>query len=179
MIFTATSLAGVFRITPERKADVRGFFARSWCEQEFRAHGLNPRIAQCAISFNHKKGTLRGMHYQLAPYAEAKLVRCTAGAIYDVALDLRPESPTFTQHVAVELDAHIREMLYIPEGLAHGFQTLTDDTEVCYQMSEVYMPEFARGVRYDDPAFGMSWPIAEPVILERDATYPDFPLVPR
>ena len=178
MIFTATPLAGVFLITPERKRDVRGFFARTWCEREAAAHGLNPCVAQCATSYNRKQGTLRGLHYQVAPYAEAKLVRCIAGAIYDVALDLRPDSPTFAQHLAVELTAENRQMLYIPEGLAHGFQTLVDDSEVCYQMSEFHMPQFARGVRYSDPAFGIRWPIAEPVILERDASYPDFALVP-
>ncbi|HYS20033.1 MAG TPA: dTDP-4-dehydrorhamnose 3,5-epimerase [Gemmatimonadales bacterium] len=178
MIFTATPLAGVFLITSERKQDVRGFFARTWCEREAVAHGLNPRVAQCATSYNRKQGTLRGLHYQVAPYAEAKLVRCIAGAIYDVALDLRPDSPTFAQHLAVELTAENRQMLYIPEGLAHGFQTLVDDSEVCYQMSEFHMPQFARGVRYSDPAFGIRWPIAEPVILERDASYPDFALVP-
>ena len=178
MIFTATPLAGVFLITSERKQDVRGFFARTWCEREAAAHGLNPRVAQCATSYNRKQGTLRGLHYQVAPYAEAKLVRCIAGAIYDVALDLRPDSPTFAQHLAVELTAENRQMLYIPEGLAHGFQTLVDDSEVCYQMSEFHMPQFARGVRYSDPAFGIRWPIAEPVILERDASYPDFALVP-
>ena len=175
MIFTATPLAAVFLITPERKEDVRGFFARMWCEQEFAAHGLNPRIVQCDISFNRRRGTVRGLHYQLAPHAEAKLVRCTAGAIYDVVVDLRPDSPTFAQHVAVELTSENRTMLYVPEGLAHGFQTLADDTEVWYQMSQVFSAEHARGVRWNDPAFGIAWPISPPtVILERDATYPGF-----
>lgn len=179
MIFTATPVAGVFVITPEPQEDARGFFARAWCAQEFAAHGLNPRLAQCNISFNRTKGTLRGLHYQLAPHAEAKLVRCTAGAIYDVALDLRLDSATLAQHVAIELSARNRQMLYIPEGVAHGFQTLADDTEVFYQMSEVYVPALSRGVRYNDPAFGIRWPIAEPVILRRDATYADFPLAHR
>ena len=179
MIFTATALPGVYLIRPERHEDARGFFARTYCEREFAAHGLNPRMMQCAISYSKKRGTLRGLHYQLAPYAEAKLVRCAAGALHDVAVDLRLDSPTFAQHVAVELTAHNRAMLYIPEGCAHGSQTLADDTEVFYQMSACYMPEYARGVRYNDPALGIAWPIAPPVILERDATYPDFTLVSR
>lgn len=174
MIFAKTSIAGVYRISPERIEDVRGFFARTWCEREFAAHGLAARLSQCSISYSRKKGTLRGLHYQAAPHGETKLVRCTAGAIYDVAVDLRPESPTFRDHVAVELSAANRAMLYIPEGLAHGFQTLVDDTEVFYQMSEAYVAASARGVRYDDPAFAIAWPIADPIVIERDATYRDF-----
>lgn len=179
MIFAATAVSGVYVISPEPHEDARGFFARTYCEREFAAHGLNPRVVQCDISFSKQRGTLRGLHYQLAPHAEAKLVRCTAGALYDVTVDLRLESPTFARHVAVELTAQNRKMLYIPEGCAHGSQTLVDDTEVFYQMSAGYMPESARGVRYNDPAFGIAWPIAPPVILARDATYPDFELVPR
>ncbi len=171
-------LAGVYRITPEQIRDVRGFFARTWCQREFAAHGLTPRLTQCSISYNRGAGTLRGLHYQVAPHGEAKLVRCTAGAIYDVAVDLRPASPTFCRHLAVALSAANRAMLYIPEGLAHGFQTLVDDTEVFYQMSEFHMPAFARGVRYDDPTFGIEWPIADPIVLERDAAYPDFEPAP-
>lgn len=173
MIFTEAKLKGAFIIEPERLGDHRGFFARTWCQREFETHGLSPRLAQCNISFNKKKGTLRGMHYQAAPYEEAKLVRCTMGAIYDAIIDLRSESPTFMQHTAVVLTAENRKMLYVPEGFAHGFQTLEDDTEVFYQMSEFYVAEYARGVRWNDPAFGIQWPDAEPIILERDRNYPD------
>lgn len=174
MIFTETPLRGAFIITPELLADERGFFARTWCEREFCAHGLNPRLTQCNISFNRKRGTLRGMHYQAKPYEEAKLVRCTMGAIYDVIIDLRPQSPTFRQHIAVVLTAHNRTMLYVPEGFAHGFQTLEDDTEVFYQMSQSYAPAYARGVRWNDPMFGIPWPMAECIISERDRHFPDF-----
>lgn len=167
-----TRLKGVFIIEPERLEDGRGFFARTFCEREFAVHGLNVRFVQCNISFNKKKGTLRGMHYQVAPHKEAKLVRCTMGAIYDVTIDLRPDSPTFKQWVAVELTAENRRMLYIPEGLAHGFQTLEDNTEVFYQMSEFYHPESARGVHWDDPAFGIQWLLPVTVIAEKDNAYP-------
>jgi dTDP-4-dehydrorhamnose 3,5-epimerase len=173
--FVATALPGAFIVEPERLEDARGFFARTWCPREFAAHGLDPRLEQCSISFNARAGTLRGMHYQEAPFAEAKLVRCTMGALWDVIIDLRPASPTFTRHVGVELTARNRRMLYIPEGLAHGFQTLADSTEVFYQMSQVYSPAHARGVRWDDPAFGITWPdAAERIIIERDRGYPDF-----
>jgi len=174
LIFTPTQLAGAFVIEPERREDDRGFFARTFCREEFEAHGLDARVAQCNVSFNHRKGTLRGMHFQAAPFAEAKLVRCTSGAIYDVIIDLRPESPSFKRHVAVELSVGNHRMLYIPEGLAHGFQTLEDDTEVFYQMSQVYAAEYARGVRWNDPAFGIEWPPADRTIVERDRNYPDF-----
>jgi len=174
MRFQETKLKGVFVIEPERLADERGFFARTWCRHEFEARGLNPRLVQCSISFNKNKGTLRGMHYQVAPHAEAKLVRCTMGAVYDVALDLRPESPTFRQWVAEELTAENRKALYIPEGCAHGFQTLADNTEVFYQMSEEYQPECARGVRWSDPLFSLVWPENKPVLSQKDASYPDF-----
>jgi dTDP-4-dehydrorhamnose 3,5-epimerase len=176
MIFEGTELPGVVAITFELQSDHRGFFARSWCQREFAAHGLNPRLVQCNISFNQHKGTLRGMHYQAAPNAEAKLVRCTRGAIYDVVLDVRPESPTYKQWIAVELDAENRNMLYVPEGCAHGFLTLEDETEVFYQMSEFYAPGAGRGVRWNDPAFQISWPISVKVISERDRDYPDFDL---
>jgi dTDP-4-dehydrorhamnose 3,5-epimerase len=172
--FTETKLKGAFIIQPERLDDHRGFFARTWCQREFEAHGLNPCLVQCSISFNKKKGTLRGMHYQVAPYAEAKLVRCTSGAIYDVIIDLRPNSPTFKQYVAVVLTAENRTLFYVPEGVAHGFQTLEDNSEVFYQMSAFYTPEYARGVRWDAPAFGIEWPSDERIILERDRNYPDF-----
>jgi dTDP-4-dehydrorhamnose 3,5-epimerase len=174
MIFTETNLKSAFLIEPELRADERGFFARTWCQREFEAYGLQTRWVQCNISFNKKKGTLRGMHYQVAPYAEAKLVRCTRGAIYDVIIDLRYDSPTFKQWQAVNLTADNRQMLFIPEGFAHGFQTLEDNTEVFYQMSEFYAPDYAKGVRWDDPAFGISWPADERIISERDRSYPDF-----
>jgi dTDP-4-dehydrorhamnose 3,5-epimerase len=161
-------------IEPEMHEDHRGFFARTFCEREFEAHGLNPRVAQCNISFNRFKGSLRGMHFQASPYSEAKLVRCTAGSIYDVIIDLRPSSPSFKKHFGLELSARNRKMLYIPEEFAHGFQTLEDNTEVFYQMSQFHSPEHARGVRWDDPAFGISWPPGERIIIERDRTYPDF-----
>jgi dTDP-4-dehydrorhamnose 3,5-epimerase len=174
MTFRETKLAGVFEIEVEPHLDERGFFARSWCQKEFEAHGLNPRVLQCNVSFNPKKGTLRGIHDQAAPHAEAKLVRCTAGAIYDVAVDLRPESRTFKQWVGATLTADNRRMLYIPEGCAHGFLTLADATEVFYQMSEFYHPELGRGVRWNDPAFEIVWPAKVEVISERDRNYPDF-----
>ena len=177
MIFRETKLKGAFIIEPERLEDERGFFARTFCQEEFKTHRLNPGMVQCNISFNKKKGTLRGMHYQVAPHEETKLARCTRGAIYDVIIDLRPDSPTFKQWVAVELTADNRRMLYIPKGFAHGFQTLEDNTEVLYQMSEFYHPECARGVRWDDPAFGIEWPPAEQrIISAEDQAYPNFQL---
>jgi dTDP-4-dehydrorhamnose 3,5-epimerase len=174
MIFLETGLKGVFEIHMEPKTDERGFFARSWCQREFEEHGLNPRVAQCNVSFNEKKGTLRGIHYQEAPYAEAKLIRCTRGSIYDVAVDLCPESPTFTKWVGSVLSAENRHMLYVPEGYGHGFLTLEDHTEVFYQMSEFYAANSGRGVRWDDPTFGVNWPGEVRVISDRDRTYPDF-----
>jgi dTDP-4-dehydrorhamnose 3,5-epimerase len=173
LIFEETELKGAFRIEPEELRDERGFFARVWCQQEFVAHGLNPKLAQCSISFNRKKGTLRGMHYQVAPHEEAKLVRCTSGAVHDVIIDLRPESATFKRHYATVLSYANRQMLYIPARFAHGFQTLEDDTEVLYLISDFYVPESARGVRWDDPAFGIEWPAGERIISQRDRTYPD------
>ena len=174
MIFTETKLQGAFILELDKREDDRGFFARSWCQKEFQAHHLNPRIVQCNISFNRVKGTLRGMHYQAAPLAEAKLVRCTAGTLYDVVIDLRPDSPTYKQHVSEVLSAANYKMMYVPEGFAHGFQTLEDDTEVFYQMSEFYSSEHARGVRYNDPAFDIKWMIANPVMVDRDRNYPNF-----
>jgi len=174
MIFTPTRLTDAYIIEIQPLEDERGFFVRSFCQNEFEKHGLNPRIAQCNVSNNKKKGTLRGMHYQARPHEEAKLVRCTCGAIYDVIIDLRPTSPTFMQWVAVELTAANRKMLYIPEGFAHGFQTLEDNTEVFYQMSEFYVPECARGVRWDDPAFSVQWPDTDRNISERDQNFADF-----
>ena len=175
MIFIETKLKGAFIIEPEAFEDDRGFFARIWCQQEFATHRLNPRWVQCNISFNRKRGTLRGMHYQAAPHEEAKLVRCTMGGVYDVIIDLRANSPTFKQHIAVVLTAQNHIMLYVPEGFAHGFQTLEDNTEVFYQMSAFYAPASARGVRWNDPAFGIKWPPVERIISEQDRTYPDFP----
>jgi dTDP-4-dehydrorhamnose 3,5-epimerase len=174
MIFQPTSLPGAYVIDIERYEDVRGFFARAWDPREFEAQGLNPRLAQCNISFNLKRGTLRGMHYQAPPHAETKLVRCTAGSLFDVIIDLRPDSPSYTRWFGMTLSAANRRMLYVPEGFAHGFQTLEDNTEVFYQVSAFYAPAAGRGVRWNDPAFGIVWPPAERVILERDATYPDF-----
>ena len=177
MIFQPTGLAGAYVIAIERLSDARGFFARSFCAREFEDHGLNPSLAQCNISYNRHAGTLRGMHFQAAPFEEAKLVRCTRGAIHDVIIDLRPDSPTFMQHVGVQLTPDARNMLYVPEGFAHGFLTLEDHTEVFYQMSEFYVPGAARGFRWDDPAFAIDWPASVSVISERDAAYPDFALV--
>jgi dTDP-4-dehydrorhamnose 3,5-epimerase len=174
VIFVPTALPGAFIVEPDRREDERGFFARTWCAHEFEAHGLNPRLVQCSISFNKRKGTLRGMHYQAAPSQEAKLVRCTMGAIHDISIDLRPKSPGYKRHVAVELTAENRRALYIPEGLAHGFQTLTGDTEVFYQMSEFFAPQHTRGVRWNDPAFAIEWPADERFINDRDRNYPDF-----
>lgn len=174
MIFRETGLGGAFIVELEKVEDERGHFARAWCVKEFEAHGISPRLVQCNISFNKKKGTLRGMHYQAPPHEEAKLVRCTRGALYDAIIDLRPCSPTFGEWTAVELSEGNGRMLYVPEGFAHGFQTLEDNTEVFYQMSEFYHPESARGVRWNDPAFGIEWPEDERTISERDAGYPDF-----
>lgn len=174
MIFTATLLPGAWLIEPERLGDERGFFARTWCAATFKAHGLIGELAQCSISFNHHRDTLRGMHYQNPPHAEVKLVRCTMGAIYDVIIDLRPHSPTFKQHFGVELSAQNRMQLYVPTGCAHGFQTLEDHSEVFYQMPTAYVPNVGRGVRWDDPAFDIAWPPAKRIILERDQHYPDF-----
>ena len=176
MIFIEAPLPGVHVIDIERNEDERGFFARSWCRDEFETRGLNGNAAQCNISFNRRRGTLRGLHYQTPPHSEAKLVRCTTGSIYDVALDLRPESLTFKQWFGVELSAQNRRMLYIPEGFAHGFQTLEDDSEVCYLMSDSYRPECTAGVRWDDPAWRIDWPIADPILSEKDRAYSDFPV---
>jgi dTDP-4-dehydrorhamnose 3,5-epimerase len=174
MKFRETPLVGAWIIELEPIKDERGFFARSWCRNEWLERGLNPHLVQCNIVWNCKRGTLRGMHWQDAPHAEAKLVRCTRGAIYDVILDLRPASPTWKQWFAIELSALNRTMLYIPEGFAHGLQTLQDDSEVFYQMSEEYHPESARGVRWNDPAFGIEWPDAKRIIAARDAAFPDY-----
>ena len=174
MNFFPTKLSGVFEVGIEPHADNRGFFARAWCQKEFEGQGLNARLVQCSISFNTRKGTLRGIHHQVEPYAETKLVRCTRGAIYDVVVDLRPDSPTFKQWIAVVLTAEKRNLVYVPEHCGHGFLTLEDETEVFYQISEFYNPEAARGFRWNDPAFQIVWPGRVEVISERDRTYPDF-----
>jgi dTDP-4-dehydrorhamnose 3,5-epimerase len=174
MIFRETPVEGAWIVEPERFEDERGFFARTWDVDELAARGLDAALVQCSISFNRLRGTLRGMHYQAAPHEETKLVRCTAGAIFDVAVDLRPDSPTFCAWAGVELSAANRLALYVPRGCAHGFLTLTDDVEIAYQISERYAPDAARGVRFDDPAFGIAWPAEVTVVNERDRTYPDF-----
>jgi dTDP-4-dehydrorhamnose 3,5-epimerase len=197
MLFTETKLKGAYIVDIEKLEDERGFFARSYCYREFEEHGLNPRLVQCNISFNLKKGTLRGMHYQAAPYEEARLVRCVRGSIYDVIIDIRPGSATYCQWIAVELaapcsqltaqgsppaahcsqlTAHSYTMLYIPEGFAHGFLTMEDNTEVFYQMSEFHAPDYARGFRWNDPGFRIKWPDDVKVISDRDRSYPDFSL---
>ena len=174
MKFTETKLKGAFIITPDLIEDERGFFARAFCRREFEEHGLNPDLVQCNISFNKTKGTLRGMHYQAGPHAEVKLVRCTAGAIYDVIVDLRPESPTFKQWFSTELTEKNHQMLYVPEGFAHGYQTLTPQTEVFYQVSAFYHPASERGIRWNDPTFGIEWPLPVTVISKKDASHPDW-----
>lgn len=174
MRFQETPLPGAFVVEPDRFEDSRGFFARTFCAAEFAERGLDPRVAQANVSFNDRRGTLRGMHYQRPPHAEAKLVRCTQGAIHDVVIDLRRDSPAFRRHFAVRLTSENRTMLYVPEGLAHGYLTLEDATEVAYQMSVPYSPDHGAGVRFDDPAFGIAWPEPVRVIAERDRTYPDF-----
>ncbi len=174
MRFTETALPGAFVIDAERMADERGFFARSYCAREFGEHGLHTVWPQCNVSFNLRAGTLRGMHWQAAPHEEVKLVRCTAGAIHDVIVDLRTDSATYLKHCGITLSADDRSMLYIPGGFAHGFLTLEDRTEVFYQMGATYAPESARGARWNDPAFGIDWPAEVRVISERDDAYPDF-----
>jgi dTDP-4-dehydrorhamnose 3,5-epimerase len=171
MKFVETHLKDVYVIELEEIADSRGFFARTFCGREFEKHGLKPTVAQANLSFNHKKGTLRGMHYQTRPAAETKLVRCTAGAIFDVIIDLRPESPSYQQHFGVELTAHNRRALYVPELFAHGYLTLTDGAEVVYQVGEFYSPGYERGIRYDDPKFNIAWPVPIEVISDKDAKW--------
>lgn len=175
MKFIELALAGTYLIEPEFIEDERGFFGRSFCVEEFRKRGLNPQLEQCNISFNKKKGTLRGMHFQIGEKSEAKLVRCTMGSIYDVIVDLRPCSKTFKQWISVELSAKNRKMLYVPEHFAHGFQTLEDHAEVFYQMSASYAPQYARGARWNDSAFRIKWPQSQPSsISEKDQLYPDY-----
>lgn len=174
MKFVPLPLEGAFLIEPEPVADERGFFARTFCREEFSAHGLNPGLLQCSLSFNTRKGTLRGMHYQTEPHQEVKLVRCTMGSIYDVIIDLREDSATFKKWASAELTADNRRSVYIPEGFAHGFLTLADNCEVFYQMSELFRPECTAGVRWNDPAFSIDWPGDVSIISERDRNHPDF-----
>lgn len=174
MIFSPTKLSGVFVIALEPIADERGCFARTWCADEFRAHGLDARLTQCNLSFSRQRGTIRGLHFQAAPHEEAKLVRATRGAIYDVAVDMRLDSPSFGQWFAVELTAENRLALFVPAGCAHGLQTLVDDTEVLYQMSTPYVPVAARGIRWDDATIGIDWPLAVTAISPRDQESPTF-----
>jgi dTDP-4-dehydrorhamnose 3,5-epimerase len=174
VIFTETGIEGAYVVDIEPREDDRGFFARAWCRREFEDAGLNADLVQINLARSYRMGTLRGMHYQGAPHAEVKLARCTRGAIYDVAVDLRPESPTFRRWFGLELTADNHRMLYVPEGFAHGYQTLTDDAEMCYQTSQFYDSASAGGVRYDDPAFGIDWPLPVSVISEADRSWPDF-----
>ena len=178
MKLSTTDVDGAVVIEPELHEDERGFFARIWDSSEFASQGLAGRLAQCSISYNRRRGTLRGLHYQAAPHEEAKLVRCTSGAIFDVAIDLRPDSPTFRAWFGVELSADNRLAHYVPEGCAHGFLTLMTGSEVLYLISEFHSPDVARGVRFDDPAFGIEWPAEIVVINERDRTYPNFEAPP-
>ena len=171
MEFIVTKLKGAYIIDLELKQDHRGFFARTFCAQEFAIHNLKPAVVQCNLAFNYSKGTLRGMHYQVSPATETKLIRCTQGAIYNVIIDLRPESKTYLQYIGVELTAKNRRALYVPEMFAHGYQTLTDDTEVTYQVSEYYTPNRERGLRYDDPLIGIEWPMPISEISEKDTNW--------
>lgn len=174
MRFRETELAGAYRVGLERHGDERGFFARAFCREEFRTHGLESEVVQANLSVNRRRGTLRGMHFQLPPAAEVKMVRCVKGSVYDVILDLRPGSPTFGDWLGIELDDREREMLYVPKGFAHGFQTLTDDAEVFYLVTAAYAPERERGVRYDDPRFGIEWPLEVSEISEKDRSWGDY-----
>jgi dTDP-4-dehydrorhamnose 3,5-epimerase len=174
MRFVSTPIRGAFIVELEPRDDSRGFFARAFCQREFTEHGLNPEVAQCNISFNERRGTLRGMHYQAKPHEEAKLVRCTRGVIFDVIVDLRTESETRLRWFGVELSAENRRALYVPEGLAHGYQTLEDDSEIFYQVSQEYTPSAERGVRWNDSAFGIRWPIADPILSAKDAAHANY-----
>jgi dTDP-4-dehydrorhamnose 3,5-epimerase len=175
VIFTETELAGAWTIDLDRREDPRGFFARAWCQEEFAQHGLETRVVQCNLSHNERRGTVRGMHYQVPPHAEVKVVRCTRGSVYDVIVDLRPESPSYGRWIGVELSAENGRALYVPEGFAHGYQALEDETETYYQVSEFYAPGAERGLRWDDPAFAITWPLPDDAFLsEKDRTWPDF-----
>jgi dTDP-4-dehydrorhamnose 3,5-epimerase len=178
MYFEETRLPGAYIVDLDKREDQRGFFARAWCEREFGDHNLETRFVQGNVSYNRSAGTLRGLHYQVSPHEEVKLVRCISGAIYDVIVDLRPGSPTVGQWIGVELSAQNRRTLYVPRGLAHGFETLVDDAEVFYLVSEFYTPGAERGLRYDDPALGITWPLPISVMSEKDAAWPRFALNP-
>jgi dTDP-4-dehydrorhamnose 3,5-epimerase len=173
MLFEATKLKDAYLIKLQKIADERGYFARSWCKNEFHQHGLDANLVQCNVSFNHSKGALRGMHYQSPPDAETKLVRCTRGAIFDVIIDLRPDSPSYLQWFGATLTPENGDMLYIPKGFAHGFQTLTDNSEIFYQMSDFYAPQSAKGVRWNDPFFNIQWPLTPTVLSDKDRALPD------
>jgi dTDP-4-dehydrorhamnose 3,5-epimerase len=172
VIFTETKLKGAYILELERREDSRGFFARGFCQNEFRAHGLKPTVAQGNIASNIRAGTLRGMHFQFPPAAESKLVRCTRGAIYDIIVDLRPESPTYLQHIGVELNEDNQRALYVPERFAHGYQTLTDKTDTSYLVGEFYTPEAESGLLYDDPSLKLSWPLPVSVVSDKDQKFP-------
>ena len=174
MIFNETELKGSFIIELEKKGDERGFFARSWDARIFEEKGLNPNLAQCNISLSKKKGTLRGMHFQVSPHAETKFIRCTKGKIYDVIIDLRAKSQTYMEWAAFELSENNYKILYVPEGFAHGFQSLVDNTEIFYQVSEFYSPENEKGVRWDDEAFKIKWPIEQKIVSEKDQSQEPF-----
>ena len=175
MIFKETKLKGAFVIEIEKREDERGFFARAWCKREFEDHGLNAQLVQANIAFSRKKGTLRGMHYQAPPYEEAKLIRCIKGGVFDVIIDIRPDSPQYKEWFGLQLTSDNYKMLYVPEGFAHGYQTLDDNTEVFYPASQFYSPESERGVRWDDPAFGIEWPETDNLVMsEKDKTWPDY-----
>jgi len=174
VIFEETPLKGAFVIRLKQLEDERGFFARSYCQKEFEDHGLTARILQANVSYNKKRGTLRGMHYQISPYEETKLVRCTRGAIYDVIIDLRKDSPTYKQWFGIELNSENHTMLFVPESFGHGFQTLADHTEVTYMVSQFYTPGSERGIRWNDPAFGIQWPANVQVISSKDANWDDY-----
>lgn len=174
MKFIETGLQGAVIVEIEKLQDQRGFFARTWCKREFEKYGLDATLVQANVSYNLRKGTLRGMHYQVEPYGETKLVRCTQGAICDVIIDLRPESPTYRKWVGVELTAENYRMLFVPQMFAHGFQTLVDDSVVTYQVGQFYTSGSERGIRYNDPAFGLRWPVEVSVISDKDKSWPDF-----
>lgn len=174
MRFEETALPGVFVIELERHEDDRGWFARSWCREEFAAHGLPTELTQCNLSHNQRRGTLRGMHWQADPHGEAKLIRCVSGAAFDVAIDLRPDSPAYRQVFSTEISEANGRAVFLPEGIAHGFQSLNDETTLLYQMSSSYVPEAARGLRWNDPLFSIDWPLPDPIMSERDRSYPDF-----
>lgn len=174
MLFTETKLKGAFILEIKKIEDERGFFGRTWCQKEMEEHGLNPRVVQANMSYNKRKGTLRGMHFQVSPYEETKLIRCTKGAIYDVIIDLRPDSPTYKQWIGVELTEQNYKMLYVPERFAHGFLTLEDHTEVSYQVTQFYTPGSESGIRWNDPAFGIEWPVPVKLVSGKDSVHPDY-----